>query len=477
MEIKYDKLLKIDDLDKLEINQLKEMYINYVSPSIEKVLSYFDSGNIIFEKAQGVYLYSEKGEKILDYTGGLGVLNHGHNHPRIINARIEFQKKNRVEVNKLNFSKYTAALSYNIAKLLDDKLKYSFFCNSGAEAVEGSIKTAFKFHESKRKILLHSNISYHGKTIGSGSISNQNKDLFPTINNTDKFVYNDVSSLETLIDKYKKDIYAIIVEPLNASGLFELSYDYLKYLRNMCNKYNIILIFDEIFTGWFKSNKLFHFLNYKDIYPDILAVSKSLGGGKSSISAFISSEIVFKKAYKKTDEAFLHTSTYNGFGEECFTAIEAIQVCLDEEFENKTNENFNITKNRLNKLYLKHQKYIQEIRFAGGLAGIIFKYNFLFDFVKKDNFLAKKLSNINFMKKIISASILNELFSKYKILAYVNEKKINNNDNNSYDIILNLNPSIVIKPNEIHYFYDSLDKILSQKIEKIVLRFALKNIK
>ena len=87
---------------------------------------------MFFEKANGVYLYTDKNEKILDYTGGLGVLNHGHNHPEIIKARIEFQSQNKLEVNKLNFSKYTGVLSHNIAKLLDDKLTYSFFCNSGA---------------------------------------------------------------------------------------------------------------------------------------------------------------------------------------------------------------------------------------------------------------------------------------------------------------------------------------------------------
>ena len=108
---------------------------------------------------------------------------------------------------------------------------------------------------------------------------------------------------------------------------------------------------------------------------------------------------------------------------------------------------------------------------AGGLAGIIFKYNFFTNIIKEDNYLSNKITDITLVKKIITASILNELFSKYKILAYVSEKF---NKNSTKEIILNLNPSIIISENQINYFYDSLEKILNNNIEKIVLKFLLK---
>ena len=105
----------------------------------------------MFKSAKGVHIYTNKGKKILDFTGGLGVLGLGHNHQRILDARIKFQQENKMEVHKIVFSNYMAALSKNIATLLPDNLNKSFFLNSGAEAVEAGIKICFKSYNSKKK--------------------------------------------------------------------------------------------------------------------------------------------------------------------------------------------------------------------------------------------------------------------------------------------------------------------------------------
>ena len=94
-------------------------------------------------------------KKILDFTGGLGVLNLGHNHPRLLKARINFQTNKNVEVNKLHFSPYTVTLANNFSNALSNKLKKSFFTNSGAESVEGALKIAYKYHRGQRDIVLH----------------------------------------------------------------------------------------------------------------------------------------------------------------------------------------------------------------------------------------------------------------------------------------------------------------------------------
>ena len=111
-------------------------------------------------------------KKILDLTGGIGVLNHGHNKQSILEERIKFQTEKKMEVHKLFFfSIFGKILSYNIAQVLPGDLNRSFFSNSGAEAIEGAIKLAYKFYNGERKYILHSDISFHGKTIGASSIS------------------------------------------------------------------------------------------------------------------------------------------------------------------------------------------------------------------------------------------------------------------------------------------------------------------
>ena len=93
-------LYKIEDIENLNIKDVKKLYDEYVSSSQVKLLSSFEFGSDLPESSKGSYIYTKKGEKILDFTGGFGVLNHGHNHDRILNARINFQKKKKVEVHK-----------------------------------------------------------------------------------------------------------------------------------------------------------------------------------------------------------------------------------------------------------------------------------------------------------------------------------------------------------------------------------------
>ena len=99
------KIYTIDEASKLNINQVQELYKEYINPNQTSIFSSLPYGNDTFETAEGMHLYTTNGKKILDFTGGQGVLGLGHNHPRIINARINFQKEKRIEVHKIIFSK------------------------------------------------------------------------------------------------------------------------------------------------------------------------------------------------------------------------------------------------------------------------------------------------------------------------------------------------------------------------------------
>ena len=137
------KIYSVEDAEKLNINEVVELYKKYINPNQAQIFSNLPYGKDIFSSAKGVYIYTANGKKILDFTGGLGVLGLGHNHKKIIDSRIKFQEKNRMEVHKIVFSQYMAALSNNLACLLPGKLNKSFFLNSGAEAVEAAIKVCF----------------------------------------------------------------------------------------------------------------------------------------------------------------------------------------------------------------------------------------------------------------------------------------------------------------------------------------------
>jgi putrescine aminotransferase len=464
-----DKLFNVDECENLTNKEVRELYKKYVNPGIEQLFSSFTFGNELIEYAEGVWIYTKNNEKILDVTGGIGVLSHGHNHPRILNTRINFQKKKRMEVNKTIFSPYTAALSHNIAQILPNDLDYSFFCNSGAEAVEGAIKLAYKYHEGKRKTILHSNISFHGKLLGSGTItaSKEVNFKFPSISNTAQFEYNNIDSVKEQIIKFRidehSDIYAIIIEPFSASYLKSCDNDFLKELKQLCDENEIILIFDEVYTGWYKTGKLFNFMYY-DVIPDILTTSKSFGGGKASISAYVCREPILKKSYGDPKNATLHTTTYNGFGEECATAIEAINIMEDENFGKRSLDIEKITKTRCKQLELKYDNQISECRGKGSLHGIYFKTDS--GFGKILSILPFNLTkDKNFLSKLISASISDWLFKNYKILVLFSTTE---------NSALLFAPSLIITESEINYFFDCLEETLDTSIWKIVAKFASK---
>ena len=465
-------MYSIKDAENLSVNEIWKLYRKYINNSQVDLISTFGFGKDTVKYAEGVYIYTNNNKKILDFTGGIGVLNIGHNHERIINARKEFANKKRMEVHKNYFSPYIAALGANIAKLLPEDLNISFFPNSGAEAVEGAIKLSHKYHKGEREIILHSNISFHGKTLGAGNLTGSIETSyykFPGFLKTDKFIFNNIDSIKEKIRINKKNnksnIYAIIIETFSASSLFSCSENFLQELRKICNEENIVLIYDEIYSGWFKTGRMFNFMNYKNVVPDVLLSAKSLGGGKSSISSYTCRDHIFKKAYDNLKDATLHSTTYNGFGEETITAIEAINIMIEENYQEKSETMGSYISLSLNKIKEKYPNLIDEVRGKGCLQGIVITSGIvesIFSSIQgliPISFLKDKMA----LKKILVSSIIFHLYEKYNILTFYGSNK---------GIPLKVSPSLIINKKEIDYFISSLDETLKIGLTKLVLNFV-----
>src|SRR5580698_4873825 len=136
MERSPKRLLSIEDCESLSLDQVQDLYRRHINPAQVDLIASFGFGRTLAQKAEGVWIYTQDGRKILDFTGGIGVLNHGHNHPRILAARARFEQAKKMDVHKSFFSPYLAALSKNLADLMPGDLDYCYFPNSGAEAVE-----------------------------------------------------------------------------------------------------------------------------------------------------------------------------------------------------------------------------------------------------------------------------------------------------------------------------------------------------
>ena len=448
----------------------QQLYRDYVNKSQSRLIGLFEFGRDVAVSAEGMYITTASGRRVLDFTGGFGVLSHGHNHPRLLAARIEFQRQKRMEVHKTFLSQYVAGLSHNIAQLLPEDLNISFFCNSGAEAVEGAVKLAYKYHDGSRKHILHSDISFHGNLLGAASLTGSpERDYeFPRIPHVASFEYNSFESVRSVVDGLRKsdggaDVYAIILEPFSASSLLACSDRFLAALRRLCTDEGIILIFDEVYTGWAKAGGLFYFTK-SGVVPDILAMSKALGGGKSSISCFTSREPLFRQAYDNPTDTTLHSTTYNGFGEECVTAIEAINIVIEDDYVGRSERIHQLLGEGLSRLRDKYPDFIQEVRGSGALYGIILNTEVNAALKAATNIAPSKvMRGHQFFDKLIVSSVVSELYKTHNILTFFRAHR---------QVPLIISPALIATDDEVGRFLDALDATLGLGRLSLVAKFA-----
>jgi putrescine aminotransferase len=469
MDYKNYNLISASDCDRISLKQVQEYYSKFINPALSKSLRVFSFGNDLVKSANNLTITLCNKSKILDFTGGLGVLNFGHNPKTILKERINFQKKSKMEVHKNFFSQYSAALAHNIAQITPKTLNYSYFCNSGAEAIDGAIKLAYKSYNGKRNFILHSDIAFHGKLLGSLSVSSasENAFMFPKINFGKKYKFNNIQNFEKIIQKYKKKIFAVIVEPYSASTYKENSTQFLQKCRSLCDKYDIKLIFDEIYTGFGKTGHLFHCVK-KKITPDILIISKSFGGGKSSISAYVTNKNTIMKSYGNLNDVLVHSTTYNGFGEECLTAIASINLMIKKKYYlngEKIRDKMAPTFKRLKEI---HKDKIKDFRGVGAMFGFTFYTKYLP--IKKIQKLLpfSVLKDQKFLDKLLASALLDELYRKYKILGTL---KFNR------EVIFCLEPSLTVNDKEISKCLSSIEKLFNENFNKIILKFLIRSIK
>ena len=466
---KFDSMKKYNLINLSKINNLSQKdivryYKDYINPGIATFLKIlgFDKYKII--QSEGMYLYTECGRKIMDFLGGMSVLNHGHNHPRILKARREFNEGKRLEICKAFLSQYQSVLAKNLAEIFPGDLKYSFFCNSGAEANEGALKIALLYQRAyKKDKIVYTDLGYHGKTFAtmsvSGSISKPYSELFKKIDGCIEVPFGDIQAFRKLIEERKNnDIAAIILEAVKADLALMPPQGYLEELYSLCKKNNIIMIVDEVYTGFGRTGKMFAF-EHGNIVPDIVTFSKSLGGGKASIAGYIVKPYIFQKAYGSLGTCTIHTTTFGGLGEECATAIEALNIIIDEGLVENARVQGEYLLERMRYLKSKYPQYIKNVQCIGLLGVFEFRNSC-------EIFGAKFLSKITHVNEwligLFPAVVASELFKKHNILIYTGGK----------EDYLPVNPSLIVKREEIDIFIKAVDDVLSRNVFNLAMRLA-----
>src|SRR6056297_2704356 len=278
------KLYDIDQAISISREEVGKNYTNYINPGMVKMLKFlnFDKNYV---KAQNTEVYDDQGRKYLDFLGGYGSLNLGHNRKEIIDAVYKVVEKPNLLQASLG-SIYSAA-AHNLAQIAPDNLEMSFFGNSGTEAVEGAIKLA-RIATEKEKII-YCKDSFHGKSYGSLSITGREKYqkyFNPLLPATEQVPFADSTALKEKLES-SDNIAAVILEPIQGEGgIIVPPKGYLKEVRELCDKHGVLMILDEIQTGLGRTGKLFA-ADLEGVVPDIMCLAKSLGGGIEPVGAYI----------------------------------------------------------------------------------------------------------------------------------------------------------------------------------------------
>ena len=313
------------------------------------------------------------GKEYIDCLGGFGIYNVGHRHPKVMAAVINQLNRQALHSQDL-LDPLRAMLAKIVADITPGDLKYCFFTNSGTETVECALKLAKMY--SDRTTFIATTRAFHGKSLGSLSATAKGvfrKPFLPMIPGFRHVPFGDIEMMRKTIEccaLVGEDVAAVILEPIQGEGGVILPPEgYLKQVRELCDKFGILLIFDEVQTGMGRTGKMFC-CEHDDVVPDILCLAKAFGGGIMPAGAVVATEEVFKTLFPNP---FMHTTTFGGNPLACAAAIATFNVLIEENLPARSAELGEYMLNGLRTAASEFPQLVDEIRGKGLLIGMEFQ--------------------------------------------------------------------------------------------------------
>ena len=325
--------------------------------------------------AQGVHLYTQDGHDLIDSVSSWWSVIHGYNHPEINTAIIEqLEKFAHVMLGGLTHEP-VQKLSDKLAQWLPGDLDYCFFSDSGSVAVEVALKMALQYNTNRgaeREMILALEHAYHGDTFKAMEVGDDEDYHFAFgVNNEKKrgviHIPTQISSLEKAFSEYGERLCCFIVEPLlqGAGGMRMYDIGFLERARQLCDEYDVLLIFDEVATGFGRTGNRF----VADlVQPDILVLGKALTGGYIGHAVTVANHRVWE-GFMSDDptHAFMHGPTFMGNALACCAALKSIELFEREDYLSKIKRIEQITRREMSGFC---DPRIKEIRIMGGCVCI-----------------------------------------------------------------------------------------------------------
>ncbi|MDI9438010.1 MAG: acetylornithine transaminase [Euryarchaeota archaeon] len=378
----------------------------------EYVMQTYGRQPIALKKGRGAVVWDVEGRSYIDCVAGIAVNNLGHAHPRLVEA-ITQQAGKLIHTSNLYYTENQVKLAQLLAQISPHAK--SFFCNSGAEANEGAIKLARKY-TGKGEIIAMDN-SFHGRTITTITATGQEKYQKGFGPLTPGFVHVPYADVNAVADAITDNTAAVLVEPVQGEGgVIIPPAGYLEDLKKLCHERKVLLIFDEVQTGFGRTGEMFASQTFK-VAPDITTLAKAIAGGFPMGAVLASDEV--GSAFQPGD----HAATFGGGPLACAAALASVETIECEGLLRKSREDGKYFLDGLNQLWEEHG-IVEDVRGVGMMLGM-------------------ELS-------IPCAKIVNEMREKGVLV------------NCAADVVLRFVPPLVITRKEIDTVINVLDDILAR---------------
>jgi ornithine--oxo-acid transaminase len=401
--------MKIRELIQQRSQENFSLHEEYLNPQMVKVLKTigFDRHYV---KAEGAYLYDNKGDLYLDLLAGFGVFALGRNHPQVVATLQEVLGADLPNLVQLDVSLLSGLLAEKLLTITPSGLERIFFANSGTETVEAAIK--FSRYATGKSKIIYCNNGYHGLSLGSLSATGDphyREGFGALLPDFIEVPFGDLAALEKALAK--KDVAAFITEPIQGHGVWIPEADYLPSAIELCHRHNALFIADEVQTGLGRTGKWWA-VDHWGVKPDILCMAKALSGGFVPVGAVACKQWIFDKVFNRMDRAVVHGSTFGKNNLAMAAGLATLEVLAAENLIAKSAE---MGANILADLQplVKEYECLKEVRGMGMMIAI--------EFAEPRSFSLKMswkmLESAN--KGLFSQMITVPLFIRHRILSQV----------------------------------------------------------
>ncbi len=365
----------------------------YIWHPFTQMKGWMETEQLAIERGEGIYLIDEEGNRYYDGVSSLWVNIHGHNHPKL-NEAIVKQLGKIAHTTLLGLvSPPSAQLAKELVEISPKGLDKVFYSDDGSTAIEVAIKMAYQYWQMKGKKekqrFISLSAAYHGDTLGTVSVGGISLFhevfhplLFRPIILPSPAVYRDVEErqkvfeeslqrLEEVLEQKHKEVAALIMEPLvqAAAGMLVMPKGFLSKVRELTKKYEVLLIVDEVATGFGRTGKMFA-CEHEGVSPDFMTLSKGITGGYMPLAATLTTKDIFDAFLGTFEEkkTFYHGHSYTGNALGCAVALASLEVFREEKVLEGLDEKIELAKEKLKRF--ESLTHVKEVRQVGLIIGI-----------------------------------------------------------------------------------------------------------